>query len=125
MKCEFCGFEFNESENFCSKCGSVQLSVRIMAERANRLWLGGLVAGLLIVVFGMVGFWWLMDIYSNTLYESVKGGYSFSDGIQSEEDAWHFLVFCSYPMCFLALFIAVGFSVLLGASMFKYLFGRN
>ncbi len=126
MKCEICDSEIDASGKYCSNCGNImQMSVEIQVERAKKIRLNCLLIGLLIIVIGLVGFWWLMDIYSNTLYESVEGGYSFSDGIDSKKDAWHFLLFINYPMFLLTLFMALGFSVLVDGLVIQYLFNRK
>ena len=81
--------------------------------------LSSVVLGLTLIVIGVIGFLFLMDLYSDTFYVCDP------DRISSKGDAWDFLLFINYPMFMLTSCVVIGFNAILIGYYIYYLYSRK
>lgn len=95
MKCDFCGTELKDDDSFCSSCGSVRLSYKVLNRRAEKFSLGLEIIGIALIVFGIIVFFYFMDFYSDKYIEILNGINSQSS--YPKEKAWVVIFSITYP----------------------------
>ena len=118
MKCYYCSSDLNENDAYCSKCGSIQLTIKNLNDRAKKIMLSSIIIGMVCIVISFIGFFLLMDHYSNNFFD-------FHDNINSKEDAWHFILFINYPFFMLTSFAVIGINIIVVGYLINSLYSRK